>query len=106
MAAPTNQVVTLNTNSTNITTGSYVTFTAATTPNNTNQMLITNTTTALLKMAVGAAGSEVDMFQIPPSGTILLQIPLNSIPLGSRLSLKSIDTETVSSGYVAATVFI
>ena len=98
-----NSLNTLNTSSTNVTTSAYVTLVASTSVNF-NNILVTDTTGKLLKLAVGNAGFEVDLFQLPVSGTGIIPLPSQqSVPLGSRLSLKAIDSNATS-GFVAATL--
>lgn len=98
-----NQLLSINTSTTNVTTSAYVTLVAATTIP-TASLLCTDTTGRILKLAVGAAGQEVDLFQLPVSGSI--EIPLGSlsmIPVGARLSLKAINANATA-GFSCATL--
>jgi hypothetical protein len=81
---------------TNVTTGAYVTYVASTSIT-ASHIMICDTSGVLVKMAVGAAASEVDYFAVPISGCALF--PFNPpLPAGSRLSLKAISA-TASSGF-------
>lgn len=91
-------VLSINTASTSITTGAYVQLTASS-PIPTSSLVIANTTTSILKFAIGASGSEVDYAPIPQSSYLVL--PLNKLlPAGTRISLEAISA-TASSGYVS-----
>ena len=52
----------------------------------------------VVKLAIGAAGSEIDMIASAGSGTVNEAIPI-FIPSGSRLSVQAI-TGTVSTGFL------
>lgn len=80
--------------STNVTTAAYVTLVAST-PNSVSKILITDTSGQLLKIAVGDAGSEVDLFSVPVSGSLVIPTYLAN---GQRLSIKAISA-TASTGY-------
>lgn len=97
-----NQVCVFSYASTNVTTSAYVTLVAATTIP-TASLLITDTSGKVIKIAVGPAGSEIDLFQVSVSGTMFIDIPLNQIPQGSRLSLKAIDA-SATTGYNVTTL--
>lgn len=98
-----NSLNTLSYASTNVTTGAYVTLVASTTIPVT-QLLITDSSGALVKLAVGVAGSEVDICQMPISTTIVVPVEsISNIPVGSRLSLKAI-SGTASTGYAVVTL--
>lgn len=94
MAAVTNQVNVLSYASTNVTTGAYVQLIAST-PIPTARIEILDTSGKILKLAVGAAGSEVDICSVPVSGSIVLPY---YIPAGSAISIKAIDA-SATSGY-------
>lgn len=90
----------LSYSSTNVTTGAYVTLDPSTSVS-VGKLLIVDTSTQLLKLAVGAAGSEVDVCAFQGNGyPVLISI---YIPNGSRLSLKAI-SGTASSGYNAVSL--
>lgn len=52
---------------------------------------------ALLKLAIGASGSEVDVIDIIPGGNGMVALLL---PKGARLAIKSVDTATVNVGQI------
>lgn len=91
-----NSVNSISYSSTNVTTGAYVTLVASTSIP-VNQILLTDTSAALLKLAIGAAGTEVDLFQMPVSGSIVVPVlAVSEIPVGSRLSLKAISANATT----------
>ena len=99
MAANPNNIVSLNTASTNVTTGAYVTLAAAT-PISTAKILAFNGTSSIIKIAVGAAGNEVDLIALLPTSQVVIELgSINVIPVGSRLSVEALDA-TASSKYV------
>ncbi len=79
---------------TNVTTSAYTTLVAAT-PYNVSKIQVCDTSTKLLKIAVGAASSEVDAFTVNVSGCVLVPF---AIAAGSRLSIEAIDA-TATVGY-------
>lgn len=79
---------------TNVTTGAYVTAIASTVTSVGN-IEVCDTSTKIVKVAVGAAGSEQDVFTAPVSGCIVVGV---YIPGGSRLSLKAVDANATA-GY-------
>lgn len=82
--------------SSNVSTGSYATFVAST-PINVTQIVLCDTSGQVVKLAVGAALSEVDYFTMPVSSCMLM--PLSpTLAAGARLSLKAI-SNTASVGY-------
>lgn len=84
-------------------TSSYVTIVASTSIV-VSELLCSDTTGALLKLAVGPVAQEVDIFQLPVNSIAL--IPLAStatIPVGSRLSVKAIDAGATT-GYCVVTL--
>lgn len=98
-----NSVNTFSYAGTNVTTGAYVTFIASTAIPIT-EILATDTSGALVKLAVGVAGSEVDLTQMPVSGTVVIPIQsVSLVPVGSRISLKAVSA-TASTGYAAVTL--
>ena len=90
-------VQSLSYSGTNVTTGAYVTFVAVT-PIACSQIVLSDSSGAVIKLAVGAAASEVDLAVMPLSGAFVLSVGLNVIPAGSRLSLRAI-SGTASTGY-------
>lgn len=87
--------------STNVTTGAYVELDSALN-HDTNFAEIVDTSGALLKLAIGPAGSESDYINIPPGGNGLIPLHLDK---GARLSIKSIDTATVNTGRLSITLY-
>lgn len=95
-AAHAGNVSTLSYSGTNVTTAAYVTLVAST-PILTQKLIICDSSGQILKIAVGAALSEVDLFTVPLSACFVypLSYPL---PAGSRLSLRAISA-TASTGF-------
>lgn len=78
---------------TNVTTAAYVTLSAST-PVSSSNLVIIDTSTQLMKLAVGAAGFEVDICAFQGNGSPI-SIPAY-ILAGSRLSLKAISASATS----------
>lgn len=92
----------LDTSSTSVTSGAYVTFvTAANMKKGASAIGIHNPGSSPLKLAMGAAGAEVDQFVIPINNWALIPVELLN---GVRLSLESLGA-TQSSGIITATFF-
>ncbi len=81
--------------SVNVTTGAYVELIAST-ANEYQEVQIMDTSGQTLKLAIGAALSEVDKFIIPPGGTFPIKFRIAS---GSRISIRAI-SGTASTGEV------
>lgn len=94
MAVVTDRVNVLSYAGTNVTTGAYVTLIAST-AKATAHLEITDTSTKILKLAIGAAGDEIDICSVPVSGTVVVPY---WIPKGTRISIKAIDA-TATTGY-------
>lgn len=75
-----------------ITTSAYVELDAAL-DGDTNHIEVYNTTTKILLLAQGPAGSEDDMFFIPAEGNGRMMCKLD---LGVRLSVKAVDADTTA----------
>lgn len=86
----------LDTSITNVTSGAYVTL-VTTTTNACSGILLQNTGAQPLKLAVGAAASEVDLGVVLPIGNIWL-FP-HEIKKGVRLSVRSMNA-TQSAGMI------
>jgi hypothetical protein len=98
-----NSLAQINCGSQNVTTGAYVTLIASTSIPF-FRMLATDTTGKVLKIAVGAAGHEVDICQLPVDDSEIINLAtLSAVPVGSRLSLRAISA-TANSGYSAVTL--
>ena len=80
---------------TNVTTSAYVTLT--TTTASASFLSIVDTSTALMKLAYGPAGHEVDLCAFQGNGNPVF-IPNVFIPIGTRLALKAI-SGTASTGF-------
>jgi hypothetical protein len=89
-------VSSLSYSGTNVTTAAYVTVVAST-PITASHFYICDTSTQILKLAVGTAGNEVDFFTVPINACYLFALnpPLAA---GVRLSLKAISA-SATSGY-------
>lgn len=77
----------------NVTTSAYVTVDASI-PVSTGNLLIVDTSTQLMKLAVGAAGSEVDICAFQGNGSPVV-VP-TFIQTGVRLSLKAISASATA----------
>ncbi len=93
-AGSTVNVNTLAYASTNVTTSSYVQLVAAS-PMSVAKLQICDTSTKLLKLAIGAASSEVDICTVNISGCVIVPY---YIPAGTRISIKAVDANATS-GY-------
>ena len=81
---------------TNVTTGAYVTLVAST-PIHVANLVVCDNSGHILKIAVGAAGSEVDLVSVPLNACMV--IPVGPIlKLGARLSIRAIDA-SATTGY-------
>lgn len=80
--------------STNVTTSAYVTLVAST-PISSGRLQICDTSTKLLKLAIGEASSEMDIATVQVSGCVV--VPYFLAP-GLRLSIKAIDA-SATTGY-------
>lgn len=83
---------------TNVTTSAYVQLIASTT-NALNIVCMSNSSGSIIKVATGAAASEVDRFYVPGGGSLCY--PLN-IAASTRISLEALDA-TASTGYFLLT---
>lgn len=82
---------------TNVTTSAYVTLVASLSES-VGALLIVDTSTALMKLAVGAVGAEEDLFVFQGNGNaVYIQ---QYIAKGKRLSLKAISA-SATTGYNA-----
>lgn len=80
--------------STNVTTSAYVTLVAST-PYTTCKVVVQDTSTKIIKLAVGSAGNEVDLATAPVSGMYVLP---TCVPASSRISAKAVDA-SATTGY-------
>jgi hypothetical protein len=81
--------------SVNVTTGAYVELIAST-GSEINQLEIFDSSGETLKLALGAAASEVDLLLVTPGGNGI--IPVN-IPAGTRVSIRAVSA-TASVGEI------
>ena len=102
MAANPNNVISVNAASTNITTSAYVVLSAST-PIPCTKILVVNTTTKIIKLAIGATGSEVDLIAAPSGYPVLIDIGLNIMPRGSQINLEALDA-SAPTGFVAVSL--
>lgn len=86
----------------NVTTSAYVTVDASLS-SSASGLIIVDTSTQLMKLAIGAAGSEVDIAVFQGNG-YPVQIPNKYIVIGTRIAVKAI-SGTASSGYLAVSYF-
>lgn len=94
MAVNTNQVNVKSYASGNVTTSDYTTLIASTAIS-CGRLQIIDSSTKILKIAIGSAGNEVDICTIAVSGCTIVPY---YIPIGTRISIKAIDA-TASTGY-------
>lgn len=101
-AVNTASVVNLNTASTSVTTGAYVTLSAAI-PSAPSQLVIVNATASVIKFAYGVSGSEIDFVSVGASSTTVIENLVRHLPSGARLSVEAISA-TASSGYISVSL--
>ena len=100
MAANTSQILVVNYATTAITTSAYTQLVLAT-PISVSKIQISDSSTYIVKLAIGAAGSEVDICTNAISATTIVPI---YIPVGTRLSVKSVNQTSISSGYLTVSL--
>lgn len=93
-AANTAQVNVLSYASTNVTTSAYVELVASS-PISVSKLQVCDTSTKLLKIATGSAGSETDRFTVQVSGCVV--VPYYFAP-ATRFSIKAVDA-SATTGY-------
>lgn len=89
-------VSSLSYSGTNVTTGAYVTLVAST-PIPVSHLIVCDNSGHILKIASGAAASEIDLFTVSINACLLVPIA-PTLPAGTRLSIRAIDA-TANSGY-------
>lgn len=94
MAAITNQLSTLSYVATNVTTSAYTQLIAST-PISISKLQILDTSGKILKIAIGEAGSEIDICSTSVSGIVIVPY---YIPAGTRISIKAVDANATT-GY-------
>lgn len=97
-ATNTANVATLNTASTNVTTGAFVTLMASSAVV-ASKIVVANASTSVIKISYGIAGSETDLLAVGGSVTSI-QIQ-SGVPfaIGTRFAVEAISA-TASSGYI------
>src|SRR5665213_2551654 len=99
-AANTANVLSLNTASTNVTTGAFITLTP--TGGTTlifSKIVVANASTSVIKISYGPVGSETDLIAVGGSVTTMLVQVGTPFPLGTRFAVEAISA-TASSGYI------
>lgn len=96
MAANTSQVIVLNYGTTNVTSSAYVELVLAT-PITVSKLQISDSSSYIVKFAIGASGSQIDICTNAISATTIVPI---YIPAGNTLWVKSVNESTISSGYL------
>lgn len=102
MAANHANVISVDASGTNITNAAYVQLSAST-PIYTAKIVIVNNTSSIIRVAVGAAGSEVDLVAVNASSQMTVDLGLNVVAKGSRVSLIALGA-TASTGFVAVSL--
>jgi hypothetical protein len=97
-ATNTTAVLSLNTATTNVTTGAFVVLSASL-PFAPSQIIVTNATTSVLKFSYGPSGSEVDFVGVGGSATIVIEQLSKHLVTGTRFAVEAI-SGTASSGYI------
>ena len=85
---------------TNATTSTYVTLTASTLTSS-STFFVCDTSGHFIKLAVGAAGSEVDFTGAPVSGCAEIETG-KIVPQGARISFKALDATASSGGLMVS----
>ena len=100
-AVNTANILSLNTATTNVTTGAYVALSTSL-PFGPSQIVVLNNTSSVIKLAYGASGSETDFISVLPSFQIV--VPLNRhLVQGVRLSVEAVSA-TASTGYISVSL--
>jgi hypothetical protein len=100
-AVNTNNVLSLNTATTNVTTGAYVVLSSSIVVSPA-KLVIVNNTSSVIKLAYGLAGSETDFVSVAPSWMEV--IPLEKhFPMGTRLVVEAV-SGTASTGYISVSL--
>jgi hypothetical protein len=94
--ADTTRVNVLSYASTNVTTAAYVELVASS-PISVSKLQVCDTSTKLLKIATGSAGSEIDRFTVQVSGCVVVPY---YFPPATRFSIKAVDA-SATTGYNA-----
>lgn len=105
LAANNANVISLNSASTTIPTGSYVQLSAST-PIGTTQIILVNATSSTIRLGYGASGSEVGLVGVAPNSWVKLNLgSIGILPAGTRLALEAVDTQATS-GYVTVSLLL
>ena len=100
MAVNTSQVIVLSYSSTNVTSSAYVQLVLSTSIS-VSKIQISDSSSYIVKLAIGASGSQTDICTNAISATTLVPIYL---PAGTTLWVKSINESTISSGYLTVSL--
>lgn len=100
-AVNTSNVLSLNTSTTNVTAGAYITLSSSVP--SPSQLVIVNGTSSVIKIAYGASGSEIDFVSVAASSTVVVENLAKHIPPGSRIAVEAISA-TASSGYISVSL--
>lgn len=92
MAVNTDQVSVLAYASTNVTTSAYVTLIASAAIS-CGRLQILDSSTKILKIAIGSAGNEIDICSTAVSGTVVIPY---FIEKGTRISIKAVDASATT----------
>lgn len=95
------QRIELNTASTNVTNSAYVQLDAALN-NDSASIKVVNNTAGIVALAIGAASSEQEVLSAGDASDRLSGLLLNK---GMRLSIISVDTATISAGFITIELF-
>lgn len=87
---------------TNATTSAYTTLFAST-ARPFAELFVCDTSGHFIKLALGAAGSEVDLSGLPVSGCFSIHVG-RLIPVGSRVSFKAVDANATTGGLMVTGV--
>lgn len=87
--------------STNVTDGAWVQLDAAL-DENCSAVEVFDSSGALLKLGIGPSGGEADLTYIIPGGNGYIKLRLDK---GARLSVRSVDTATVSTGQLTIVLY-
>jgi hypothetical protein len=101
-AANTANILSINTATTSVTAGAYVTLGTVPATLVPSALVIVNNTSSIIKIAYGAASSEIDLVAILPSG--MLHFPLvRHVAAGTRIAVEAVDA-TASTKYITVSL--
>lgn len=100
MTANTSQIIVLNYANTNVTSSAYVQLFLSTSIS-VSKLQISDSSGDIIKLAIGASGSQTDICTNAISATTVVPIYL---PAGTTIWVKSINQSTISSGYLTVSL--